>query len=595
MYIRFIKQLSSIVALLLLIVGSSPAYADASSITLSANKSTVASGGSVVVSIYMNGGGSAIDAVEADLNYSASKLQYVGFSATGSAFEISAQHDSASDGLATVARGTTSPVSGAGLIGAVTFKALSSSGSATVSVASSSALASAGASVPYVTRDVTINFGAAAVSSSAAAPAVPAAPKDTTPPVIAAVKATSVTPFGATITWTTNEASDSAVDYGLDTNYGLGASSTTAVTSHSVALNSGFLSPQLLIHYRVKSTDGAGNVAVGQDQTLELPGVMVTVVVRGPDGQPQPGAQVTLDGATGTTDNHGQVTLPSSLGNKKVTTVYQGVTVQKAITVAKSSKPLPPVQLDLSRKPTNRWMLATVGLAVLVLTLLGIDAVLFGSHFFARLAGLHTKHPAPAVVKPRHAFRLPHFKRPHRSPRVSSISTQTPTPSADQAAPPPPVAQPLSPPSVAVAPRPEPPTPKPMEDVKLDPMRTVQELMGGPPALSEQKPDVSQSPPVPEPRPPQPAIEHFAPKPAAPLVTDLKPTETPAAPAPVATTIPVMELVSSPSSPAVSTAPPLASAVLPETQAAKVAKRLKKPAAKKAKSVTRKKSAKAKK
>ena len=37
---------------------------------------------------------------------------------------------------------------------------------------------------------------------------------DTTAPVISAVRATNVGTYGATIAWTTNEASDSQVEYG---------------------------------------------------------------------------------------------------------------------------------------------------------------------------------------------------------------------------------------------------------------------------------------------------------------------------------------------------------------------------------------------
>jgi hypothetical protein len=88
------------------------------------------------------------------------------------------------------------------------------------------------------------------------------------------------------------------------------------------------------------------------------------------------------------------------LGNQKIVTTYQGVTVQKPITVSKSDKPLPPVQLDLTKQPLNGWMLASIGLTVVVLTLLGLDAFLFGSHFFRRISGLHRLQPLPAASAP---------------------------------------------------------------------------------------------------------------------------------------------------------------------------------------------------
>ncbi|MGR9088522.1 MAG: malectin domain-containing carbohydrate-binding protein, partial [Gammaproteobacteria bacterium] len=82
---------------------------------------------------------------------------------------------------------------------------------------------------------------------------------DTTPPVIGAVQATSITTDSATITWTTDEASNSVVDYGTTTGYGSNASDAAQVTSHTVNLTG--LSPNTLYHYRASSTDGSGNTA----------------------------------------------------------------------------------------------------------------------------------------------------------------------------------------------------------------------------------------------------------------------------------------------------------------------------------------------
>jgi hypothetical protein len=43
---------------------------------------------------------------------------------------------------------------------------------------------------------------------------------DTTPPLISAINTTATTASGTTMTWTTNEAADSQVEYGLTTSYG---------------------------------------------------------------------------------------------------------------------------------------------------------------------------------------------------------------------------------------------------------------------------------------------------------------------------------------------------------------------------------------
>jgi hypothetical protein len=88
-----------------------------------------------------------------------------------------------------------------------------------------------------------------------------------TPPTISAVTASGITAGAATITWTTDEVADSQLEYGPTTAYG---SSTprvpTLVTTHSQALSG--LTASTLYHYRVKSKDALGNLAVSSDQTF---------------------------------------------------------------------------------------------------------------------------------------------------------------------------------------------------------------------------------------------------------------------------------------------------------------------------------------
>src|SRR5688572_13367984 len=90
---------------------------------------------------------------------------------------------------------------------------------------------------------------------------------DTTVPTITGVISSSLTSSSASIAWTTNESSNSQVEYGTSTSYG---SSTTVnssmVVSHSQALTG--LTASTLYHYRVKSRDAAGNLAVSGDSTF---------------------------------------------------------------------------------------------------------------------------------------------------------------------------------------------------------------------------------------------------------------------------------------------------------------------------------------
>jgi large repetitive protein len=90
---------------------------------------------------------------------------------------------------------------------------------------------------------------------------------DNAPPVLSAVSSSSVGSSSATISWTTDEASDSRVEYGPTTAYGqVTALASALVRSHSVGLSG--LSASTVYHYRVKSRDAAGNLATSADFTF---------------------------------------------------------------------------------------------------------------------------------------------------------------------------------------------------------------------------------------------------------------------------------------------------------------------------------------
>jgi concanavalin A-like lectin/glucanase superfamily protein/Big-like domain-containing protein/purple acid phosphatase-like protein len=99
-------------------------------------------------------------------------------------------------------------------------------------------------------------------------------PTDTTPPALGAIGATTIGAAAATITWTTDEPADSQVDYGTSPSYGAStARDASAVVSHAQSL--GPLAAATTYHYRVRSRDAAGNLAISGDltlTTLEVPG-----------------------------------------------------------------------------------------------------------------------------------------------------------------------------------------------------------------------------------------------------------------------------------------------------------------------------------
>jgi len=91
--------------------------------------------------------------------------------------------------------------------------------------------------------------------------------RDTQPSVISSVASKNISSTGATITWSTNEPADSQVEYGLSTSYGTMTPLDTNLTqNHSVTLSG--LSANTIYHYRVRSKDAAGNLAVSGDYTF---------------------------------------------------------------------------------------------------------------------------------------------------------------------------------------------------------------------------------------------------------------------------------------------------------------------------------------
>ena len=103
---------------------------------------------------------------------------------------------------------------------------------------------------------------------------------DITPPVISAISSSNITSNSATISWTTNEAGDTQVEYGTTIGYGSSTTlNTNLVTSHSQTLSG--LTASTLYHYRVKSRDAAGNLAALRDQTFttSAPGSSLIAII----------------------------------------------------------------------------------------------------------------------------------------------------------------------------------------------------------------------------------------------------------------------------------------------------------------------------
>jgi len=106
-----------------------------------------------------------------------------------------------------------------------------------------------------------------------------AATPNTAPPAIRNIHVTDVTATGARISWTTEQPSDSQIEYGTTATYGSStAVDTTPVTNHSQVV--GDLDPGASYHYRIRSTDSNGTLVTTADltfNTAKLPTVEALV------------------------------------------------------------------------------------------------------------------------------------------------------------------------------------------------------------------------------------------------------------------------------------------------------------------------------
>ena len=130
---------------------------------------------------------------------------------------------------------------------------------------------------PSTTYTYTVSaYDAAGNNSAQSAPAVVTTP-DLTPPSISNVGSTPAQTT-CTVTWTTNEAATSQVEYGLNTSYGsLTTLDPTLVTAHSVQVSG--LTASTLYHYRVRSKDAANNEGISTDYTFTTTGGGVADII----------------------------------------------------------------------------------------------------------------------------------------------------------------------------------------------------------------------------------------------------------------------------------------------------------------------------
>lgn len=92
-------------------------------------------------------------------------------------------------------------------------------------------------------------------------------PADAQAAVISSVGSSLITGIRASISWNTDEASDSQVEYGITASYGSSSAlDSSMTTTHTVSLSG--LSAGTTYHFRTKSKDASGNLATSVDATF---------------------------------------------------------------------------------------------------------------------------------------------------------------------------------------------------------------------------------------------------------------------------------------------------------------------------------------
>lgn len=157
----------------------------------------------------------------------------------------------------------------------------------------------------------------------------------TAPSVSSVVSAPSDT--SVTITWTTDEASSSIIDYGLTNSYGTTTSeadTSPRVTSHSVTLSS--LVACTTYNYRVKSNDAASNLATGSNATFTTTGCTGDAAV---ESENQASIANASGGSVSLLDSSYGLALTVPAGATNTDSVFQIKKLNKNTTLATTSTP----------------------------------------------------------------------------------------------------------------------------------------------------------------------------------------------------------------------------------------------------------------
>lgn len=277
--------------------------------------------------------GSAASAIESTVTYDTSKLQFLSFNEAGTALSTALLQQASGSTLRSDRATLGTDISADSLIVIYNFKALASSGSASLQLAGN-AVGPSGYINPAVVG-ATINFTAppapapAPDPAPAPAPSTPSTDTTTTTPEKKTTTNTSpekaaettaekakidtktevVAMTRATINVNSTVPVKTYINYGLSEKLGKVTTQTDLATKHSVGLDSNLLVPGTTYYYQAVSETASGERITSAIKSFKTKGYTLRIVARTADGKLLKNTKLTLhsDPITAETNNEGVV------------------------------------------------------------------------------------------------------------------------------------------------------------------------------------------------------------------------------------------------------------------------------------------------
>lgn len=275
--------------------------------------------------------GELVNAVAAYLSYPEDKLESLGVDTSGSIMTIWAEKN-AGGGKIEIASGLPTPgFSGVKKIASIGFKVKVSSGSINLKFNEDSIVLrdSDNKNILDLAKSGTGNY-------SFLPPATASPPPPSVSPEISEVNIAEIARDKATISWKTDIDSDSTVEYGLTTDYGLLVTNEKHTKDHLLVISE--LSPGTLYHFKVKSKEASGTGSGSEDFTFSTLGYQGEIEVLNIDNdQPLVGAEVTFPGPpkiTEVTDQEGKAVFDDlPLGKQWISVRYGDISLSYLIDI----------------------------------------------------------------------------------------------------------------------------------------------------------------------------------------------------------------------------------------------------------------------